>query len=132
MTKLDDFIDALRNTKNKFIAVCTNANRDLPFHDAYNNDFYDTVTSYVVGSNQIEGTGDQKKHFVAKSTLIYSTVERTLKFNSENNVPVLLLANVFYEFKSNIHSVFFDISHIDDLIYLWFEGVMYNEARRPE
>lgn len=33
MTKLEDLVELLISTKNKFIAVCTNANRDLPFHD---------------------------------------------------------------------------------------------------
>jgi hypothetical protein len=88
--------------------------------------------SYTVGHNQIEGTGDQKKLFVSKSTLIYSTEDTFVVFNSRNNAKHTVLANTYYEFKSNIFVVFHPPATSGNGIYFWFEGVMYNEARRPE
>jgi hypothetical protein len=35
MTKFTQLMDLLNDSKNKFIAICTNANRDLPFSDHY-------------------------------------------------------------------------------------------------
>lgn len=91
-----------------------------------------SFNSYVVGSNQLRQTGDQKKHFVSKSTLIYCTSNITLKFNSMNNADVIINANTYYEFKSNIHTVFYAVDENECLLQMWFEGVMYNETRRPE
>jgi hypothetical protein len=46
------------------------------------------------------------------------------------------MKDTWYEFKSNIYQVFYypaDGSYTDDVhIYLYFEGVMYDEGRRPE
>jgi hypothetical protein len=132
MSILDKLANVILSTKNKFIAVCTNANRDLPFHD-YNVADMSADGSYVVGSNQIEGTGDQKKFFVSKSTLFYCTVDSTIQLNSKNNIAIVLLANTWYTFKSNIHSVFWTGNgQREDVLKMYFEGVMYNEARRPE
>lgn len=92
--------------------------------------------SYQVGANQIEAHGDQKKYFVSKSTLIFATYDFEVKFNSMSNVSVRILANTWYEFKGNIYQVFkrpYDDDFPKDVtIYIYFEGVMYDEARRPE
>lgn len=90
---------------------------------------------YVVGANQISGKGDQKKHFVSKSTLMYSTINCDVKFNSLHNVTVTLLAATWYEFKSNIHTVYVYDDGSDTTegwLKMYFEGVMYDQARRPE
>lgn len=90
---------------------------------------------YAVGSNNITDRGDQKKLFTSKSTLIYSTLTCDVKFNNMNNVTIAILANTWYEFKSNIFQVFVDAVHTvaeTHVIKLYFEGVMYDEARRPE
>jgi hypothetical protein len=132
MPTLDVIRDLITKGTNQFIAVCTNANRDLPFHD-YN--FAESTTvqgSYVVGSNNINGYGDQKKHFVSKSTLFFSTADLNIHLNTHNNVAITILANTYYEFKSNIHSIFWDATQGAGIFKMWFEGVMYHEARRPE
>jgi hypothetical protein len=50
-----------------------------------------------------------------------------------NNVPIAILNSVWYEFKSNIFQVFANDSGEDvGYLKLYFEGVMSDEARRPE
>jgi hypothetical protein len=132
MPILDDIIHKIEKGINQFIAVCINANRDLPFND-YNTADLTVSGSYVVGQNNIKDVGDQKKFFVSKSTLLYSTVDTSVRFNSQNNVLNVILANTYYEFKHNIHAVFYyDDGDQEDVLKMWFEGVMYNEARRPQ
>lgn len=90
--------------------------------------------SYAVGENNISGKGDQKKHFTSKSTLIYSDIIVDVKFNSMHNVTIQLLADTWYEFKSNIHTIFVDCTvaaEEESYIRIYTEGVMYDEARRP-
>lgn len=131
MPKLDEILKLAEKGINQFIAICTNTNRDLPFHDYYDSDYYDDTGSYDVGHNQIMKTGDQKKLFVSKSTLVYSTADCFIYFNSMNNAPVFILANTYFEFESNIFVVLWDKELRTGYLYLWFEGVMFNEARRP-
>lgn len=90
---------------------------------------------YAVGTNQLTGKGDQHKFFVSKSTLFFSPIDVDIKLNSLNNVTVTLLANTWYEFKSNIHTVYVYDDGTDtgeNWIKMYFEGVMYDEGRRPE
>jgi hypothetical protein len=132
MSLINNIIKKVEAGINTFVSVCINANRDLPFHDFC---FTGTTDSgmYAVGSNNISGVGDQKKHFVSKSTLIFSSFNLGIKINSQNNIQMLIFANTYYEFKSNIHSIFWGgTGEQDTYIKIWFEGVMYNEARRPE
>lgn len=131
MSKLAEIKDLIERGINQFIAICTNANRDLPFHDYYDTDGYADTGHYVVGANQNIRDGDQKKFFVSKSTLLRSTTDTTIRFNNQNNIPVYLAANTYFEFKSNIHELFWDITQREGDIFMWFEGVMYNEGRRP-
>jgi hypothetical protein len=58
MPVLAEIQNLIERGVNQFIAVCTNANRDLPFHDY---DLAETANAgmYVVGENNINGTGDQ-------------------------------------------------------------------------
>jgi hypothetical protein len=92
--------------------------------------------SYQVGANQIDAHGDQKKYFVSKSTLIFADYDFEVKFNSMLNVSVIILKDTWYEFKSNIYQVFkrpVDDDFVEDVnIWIYFEGVMVDEARRPE
>jgi len=59
-----------------------------------------------------------------------------VKFNSASNVEIAILKDTWYEFKSNIYQVFKrpadDDFTADAWIKIYFEGVMYDEARRPE
>lgn len=132
MRTIKEVLEKIEIGINQFLAVCINANRDLPFHDK---NIADTTVDgmYVVGENNMEGHGDQKKHFVSKSTLLFCTFPTAVHFNSKNNVFIPLFANTYYEFKSNIHSIFWvSTEEQESYLYIWVEGVMYNEARRPE
>jgi len=131
MGKLNEITQLIEKGTNQFIAICTNANRDLPFHDYTVVESTTTSGVYVVGTNNINGTGDQKKTFVSKSTLFFSTAIIDIHLNSHNNVLITLLANTWYEFKSNIHSVFYDATQGAGVLKMYFEGIMFNEARRP-
>jgi hypothetical protein len=119
----------------QFWRLVTNANRDLPFYDYTYYLIAGLPYFYPVGMNQIEAHGDQKKYFVSKSTLVYATVNTVVKFNSNLNVAVDILAGVWYEFKFNIYAVYVtdsDQAGEDDKIRFYFDGVMVDEARRPE
>jgi len=90
---------------------------------------------YVVGQDQLTGKGDQQKHFISKSTLLFATINCSVKFNSLGNVTIAILANTWYEFKSNIHTVYVydDGSDLTDgYLKMYFEGVLPQEGRRPE
>jgi len=92
-------------------------------------------TAYAVGTNNISDRGDQKKLFVSKSTLIFANKTWAIRFNNMNNVIIYLEPNVWYEFKSNIQQVFHEpVMGViaDDYIRFYFEGVLPDEARRPE
>jgi len=119
----------------QFWRIVTDTNRDLPFNDYVDNALTALPFFYPVGDSQRMAHGDQKKYFVSKSTLIMATVNTHVTFNNTNNVEDFLLAGVWYEFKSNIFSVnVVDAAQPgeDDAIYMYFEGVMTDEARRPE
>jgi hypothetical protein len=104
----------------------------MPYHDYHHVDEQTTGLSYVVGDNQIKGTGDQRKRFVSKSTLIFCTENTHIHFNSPNNVAVTILASTWYEFKSNIYAVFLTAITDGKDLYLYFEGTLPQEARSPE
>jgi hypothetical protein len=113
----------------RFFRAVFSANRDYPYHD------YLCVTDttptgfYEVGQNQINCHGNQSKRFVSKSTLIIATEDVQVRFNDAKNVVIDLLANVLYEFKSNIWQVFFWTPDEDKAIHFYFEGVLPDEAR---
>ena len=132
MPTINEILKTVEKGVNQFIAVCTNANRDLPFHDYHLAESVLVSGMYVVGTDNINGTGDQKKRFVSKSTLFYATADVVIHLNSHNNVPITLLATTWYTFESNIHSVFWDAGQAAGYLKMYFEGVMYHEARRPE
>ena len=118
-----------------FSKLVFNANRDLPFHDYYLFALGNDVgwLSYAVGHDNLTTQGDQRKLFVSKSTLVYSPVDVDIKFNNMNNVTIAILANTWYEFKSNIFQVFvYDVREDESYVKFYFEGVMVDEARRPE
>ena len=118
-----------------FSKLVFNANRDLPFHDYH---LFETGASsgwmsYAVGHDNVTTQGDQRKLFVSKSTLIYSPLDVSIKLNNMNNVTIAILANTWYEFKSNIFHVFAHDAELGvSYIKFYFEGVMVDEARRPE
>jgi hypothetical protein len=107
-------------------------NREYPYEDETKITAQDTVLFYAVGSNQINAHGTQHKLFVSKSTLIYSTADTTVQFNSPKNVLNIIVAGVWYEYKSNIASVYFPLPTGEDYLLFYFEGVLPEEARAPE
>lgn len=132
MSTLLDAIAKVKVSIWQFIRLVFSANREYPYHDVWNNDDYSDTGIYVVGSNQINAHGDQHKLFVSKSTLIFSEVFLSLRFNSPKNEPVPILANTWYEFKSNIWTVYWDVGTLSGMLWLYFEGVLPEEARNPE
>ena len=115
-----------------FIGLVTLAHRDWPYHDHHSDTTALTYGRYVVGENNIPGDGDQFKRFVAKSTLIFCSTNTRVIFNNSNNVFQTLLANTWYEFMTNIHQIFYRYSTEAGSILIYVEGVLPNEARRPE
>jgi hypothetical protein len=127
-------VEKLKTGVITFINAVTLANRDYPYHDYTSYNEQSTDTKYMVGANQLHGHGDQRKPFVSKSTLIFATDDFYVYFNNQNNVAVTILADTWYEFKSNIYQVFWLHIGEDDTysLYLYFEGVLPNEQRSPE
>jgi hypothetical protein len=128
---LNYIADKIKSGLITFINVVTLANRDYPYHDALEISAGGTGLTYVVGQNQIDAHGNQAKRFVSKSTLIMSTEDTNVKFNDSKNVNVPLVANVWYEFKSNIWQVFYTTPTNGKYVYFYFEGVLPIEARSP-
>lgn len=105
------------------------ANRDYPYHDFETATLTAGYIHYRVGDNNIGLEGTQAKNFVSKSTLIMSTVNSYVRFNSNNNVIHTLVANNWYTFKSNITDVFYAYVQSEGTIYIYVEGVLPHEAR---
>ena len=78
------------------------------------------------------GKGDQKKLFLSKSLLVFCTTNTYVRFNNANNVIFTILANTWYEFMSNIYAVHHAYVADAGTIHLYPEGVLPQEARRPE
>lgn len=112
--------------------MVTLANRDYNYHDYHTDSYAGVWESYLVGENNMEGLGSQKKLFISKSTLIYATTAVNVKFNHSENVIIGLLANTWYEFKSNIRMVYYARQATSGTIYIYSEGVLPQEARTPE
>lgn len=125
-------INALETGLWKFVKVVLSANREYPFHDYESVGDGSEPVAYRVGQNQVDLHGDQTKHFVAKSTLVYSDVACTIRFNHTNNVAIAILANTWYEFKSNVTYVYVSAIGAQGTIYMYFEGVLPQEARDAE
>ena len=107
-------------------------NHDFPYHD------YETDTTavldktYIVGeNNKLQG---QKKLFVSKSTLIICTEACHVHFNEAANVMINIIANVPYTFYSNIHAIYYGRTQgqASGTMHIYVEGVLPQEARRPE
>lgn len=132
MSYLNNVLELIAAGYSKFISLIVRSNRELNYHDHHHADETSTANAYVVGTNNVNAHGNQSKRFVSKSTLIYSTFATTVRFNDVRNQANAILANTYYEFKSNIWQVFFSIPEQEGDIYFWFEGVLPEEARSPE
>lgn len=116
----------------KFISLCISANRSLPFHDYETATMTATYKPYNVGENNQLGKGTQHKKFVSKSTLILATENADIKLNNSENIEIDILADTYYEFKSDISVIFYKYSAVEGTIYIWTEGVLAQEGRNPE
>lgn len=131
MSVFNYLVEKLRSGLITFINMVTLANRDFPYHD------YETYATaavpavHVVGRTNILTTGDQHKLFVSKSTLIMATGNATIRFNNTNNVLIGIVANTWYEFKSNIKVIYIVTLADTSNIYIYCEGVLPEEQRSP-
>lgn len=107
-------------------------NRDYPYHDFKKFEDGDEPDSYSVGESNMGLNGDQNKLFVSKSTLIHATQDCTIRFNNAENVAVDIVANNLFTFESNIHAVYILTIGTDGVLRMWFEGMLPEDARRPE
>lgn len=132
MNVLEYLVGRLKRGLITFIGMVTLAHHDFPYHD-----FETTTTTaayqiYRVGVNNKSASGDQHKFFVAKSTLIFCTTNSYVIFNHDNNVVQTILANTWYEFMTNIYQIQHAWVQAEGTIYIYTEGVLPHEARRPE
>ena len=107
-------------------------NRDYPYHDYHSDTTTATYQTYTVGEKNIDREGDQKKLFISKSLLIMATTNTYIKLNHSGNVIITLLANNWYEFKSNIIRVMYAYVQEAGTIYIIPEGVLPDESRDAE
>jgi len=113
----------------RFVNLVVNANRDYPLHDYHAFTDGDEPTAYVVGTDNKASAGDQKKLFTSKSTLLFATQTVTLRFNNSNNVTQTILANTWYEFYQNIHTLIVVTIGDQGILYVYFEGTLPEECR---
>lgn len=113
----------------QFINLLVNSNRDIPLHDYHA--FADGAEpcAYTVGTDNLTNGGDQKKRFTSKSTLLFSDVACTVRFNNSNNVLITILANTWYEFYQNIHTLIVVSIASNGTLYAYFEGTLPEECR---
>lgn len=107
-------------------------NHDFPYHDYKLFEDADEPTVYQVGTDNQTGRGTQHKKFVSKSTLLIATATTTIRFNSAENVLSTLIANVPYTFYSNIYALHVVAIGAGGALYAYFEGVLPEDAGRPE
>lgn len=107
-------------------------NHDLPYHDYSAFTDADDGAAYVVGDNNVAAHGSQRKRFVSKSTLLIATGATTIRLNHASNVLMTLIANAPYTFISNVHTLIIGTIAADSTLYAYFEGVLPEDAGRPE
>lgn len=125
-------IDKLSGKVWSIIKAVFTSNRDYPYHD------YTTIADgsepahYQVGTNNVDANGDINKRFVSKSTLLICDGACTVRLNSPDNTPMVLLADVAYTFKSNITHIYVTGIESQCTLYCYFEGVLPQETRDAE
>lgn len=132
MSVLNYIVDKLKTGIITFINAVILANRDYPYFDYHHVDENTVRNYYTVGHNQRAAGSVQTKLFVSKSTLIYCTEATNVRFNDVRMPAVAILALTWYEFKHNIYQVFYDDISAGHDLYLYFEGVLPQEARPSE
>ena len=132
MSVFDYVVARLKRGIITFIGMVTLAHRDWPYHDYETETTTSAYISYRVGKNNKQASGDQHKFFTSKSTLIYCTTNSYVIFNHDNNVVQTILASTWYEFMGNIFFIQYAYVTSAGTIYIYTEGVLPQEARRPE
>lgn len=132
MMKSQTILDKIGGSIWNTIKAVFTANRDYPYHDAVTISDGSEPVVYQVGTNNQNANGDQQKRFVSKSTLIYSDVECTIRFNDSGNTPITILAETYYTFKSNVTFVYVSAIASQGTLYMYFEGVLPQETRDAE
>ena len=110
----------------------TLSNHDYPYHDYAKFTDADNGDTYNVGENNRVAKGNQNKLFVSKDTIIYSDGACTIRLNHTENVLIDVLTTVILNLECNIHSVHIVTVEAEKTLYMWFEGVLPEEARFPE
>lgn len=109
------------------------ANHDFPYHDQATFLIGDIGSSYVVGDNNVDAHGSQRKRFVSKSTLFHCTAAAQVRFNHASNVVIDIPANVLITFVSNIREIHIVTVADQVTLYAWFEGALPDaDIRWPE
>lgn len=129
MSVLNYLVTKLKSGIITFINAVILANRDYPMDDCHIDVMTAVYQQYVVGDNNMDANGTQHKFFVSKSTLIFSTVNYYVKFNSANNVIHPLLANTWYHFHHNIREIHYRDPLATGTIHIHCEGVLPQEVR---
>jgi len=129
MSVLNYVVEKLKAGIITFINAVTLANREYPMHDYVSIADGSEPTRHVVGSGNMAAGGDQKKLFISKSTLVFCTTNAVVRFNNANNVAQTLLANTWYEFYQNMHTLIVDTIAEGGVLYAHFEGVLPSEGR---
>lgn len=129
MSLLNYIVTRLKSGIVTFVNATINANRDYPLHDYHKFTDGDEPTAYQVGKDNMKSGGDQKKLFTSKSTLLFATAACAIRLNNANNVAQNILANTWYEFYQNIHTLIVDTIATGGILYAYFEGTLPEEAR---
>jgi len=132
MSVLNYIVEKLKSGIITFINAVTLANRDYPYEDRAEISFTDVVSHYVVGTNNLNAHGSQRKLFVSKSTLLYATQDCYVRFNHSVNVQNRILKDTWYTFESNISEIFVVRVTTSGTLYAYFEGVLPQEQRSAE
>jgi hypothetical protein len=145
LIELSTLLDAISKVRVgiwQFVRLVLSANHDYPYHDyfEFENEGEDDVdVPYVVGSNNVDAHGTQRKLFTAKRTLLWSRYPIDFRLNSANNVLIEMkrhqevLEDRLYqmELHTNISIIIFKVPG-GCTINAYFEGVFPDEARNPE
>jgi len=132
MTLAEYLLSKIKKGIISFVHLVSLANKDYPYFDYKTYADTEEPEMYNVGKDSITGESTQHKLFVSKSTLIIADVDCTIQFNNTNNVVVDIIADILFTFKHNIHAVNVLTIGAGGNIYMYFEGVLPNEARNPE
>lgn len=112
-----------------FVNLVSLSHRDWPYNDFETAATATTYKRYPVGMNNANSHGDQTKLFVSKLSSIMVTTNSYVRFNHAGSQAHTLLANTWYNFQFNVHSVYYAAVQSAGTIYMHFGGTLPEEAR---